>query len=41
VENGTDPKTIQDMMRGSDPTMLMKVYAHSRLEKRRGKRKIK
>ena len=35
VENGTDPKTIQDMMRWSDPAMLMKVYAHSRLEKRR------
>ena len=35
VEIGTDPKTIQDMLRWQDPTMLMRVYAHSRMDKRR------
>jgi integrase len=35
VEIGTDPKTIQDMLRWADPTMLMKTYAHSRMDKRR------
>jgi integrase len=35
LEVGTDPKTIQDMLRWADPTMLMKTYAHSRMDKRR------
>jgi integrase len=35
VETGTDPKTIQDMLRWADPTMLMRTYAHSRMDKRR------
>ena len=35
VEIGTDSKTIQDMLRWADPTMLMKTYAHSRMDKRR------
>jgi len=34
VEIGTDPKTIQDMMRWADPSILLKVYAHSRMDKR-------
>jgi integrase len=34
VEIGTDAKTIQDMLRWSDPSILLKVYAHSRMEKR-------
>jgi integrase len=34
VEIGTDPKTIQDMLRWADPSILLKVYAHSRMDKR-------
>jgi CRP/FNR family cyclic AMP-dependent transcriptional regulator len=34
VEIGTDPKTIQDMLRWADPSILFKVYAHSRMDKR-------
>lgn len=34
VEIGTDSKTIQDMLRWSDPSILLKVYAHSRIDKR-------
>jgi integrase len=34
VEIGTDNKTIQDMLRWADPTILLKVYAHSRMDKR-------
>ena len=34
VEIGTDSKTIQDMLRWSDPSILLKVYAHSRMDKR-------
>jgi integrase len=35
VETGTDPKTIQDMLRWADAGMLMRTYAHSRMDKRR------
>jgi hypothetical protein len=34
VETGTDAKTIQDMLRWPDPSILLRVYAHSRLDKR-------
>ena len=34
MEIGTDSKTIQDMLRWADPSILLKVYAHSRMEKR-------
>lgn len=34
VEIGTDPKTIQDTLRWADPSILLKVYAHSRMDKR-------
>ena len=34
VEIGTDAKTIQDMLRWADPSILLKVYAHSRMDKR-------
>jgi hypothetical protein len=34
VEIGTDTKTIQDMLRWADPSILLKVYAHSRMGKR-------
>jgi integrase len=34
VEVGTDSKTIQDMLRWADPSILLKVYAHSRMDKR-------
>jgi integrase len=35
VEIGTDSKTIQDMLRWADPSILLKVYAaHSRTDKR-------
>jgi integrase len=34
VEIGTDSKTIQDMLRWADPSILLKVYAHSRRDKR-------
>ncbi len=33
MEIGTDSKTIQDMLRWADPSILLKVYAHSRMEK--------
>ncbi len=32
VEIGTDSNTIQDMLRWADPSILLKVYAHSRME---------
>jgi integrase len=36
VEDGsTDLKTIQDMLRWSDPSILLRTYAHSRMDKRR------
>lgn len=35
VEIGTDTKTIQDMLRWADPSILLKVYAHSRMDSRR------
>src|ERR1700691_4800309 len=35
VQIGTDPKTIQDMLRWADAGMLMWTYAHSRMDKRR------
>jgi integrase len=35
VEMKVDAKTIQDSLRWSDAAILLKVYAHSRLEKRR------
>jgi integrase len=35
VEVGTDPKTIQDSLRWADPNILLRTYAHSRLDKRR------
>jgi integrase len=35
VEVGTDPKTIQDSLRWADPSILLRTYAHSRLDKRR------
>jgi len=35
IEIGTDPKTIQDMLRWADAGMLMRTYAHSRMDKRR------
>ena len=35
VEIGTDNKTIQDMLRWADPSILLRVYAHSRMDKRR------
>jgi integrase len=34
VEIGTDSKTIQDMLRWADPSILLKVYEHSRMDKR-------
>lgn len=34
AEIGTDSKTIQDMLRWADPSILLKVYAHSRMDKR-------
>ena len=34
VEIGTDPKTIQDMLRWADPSILLRTYAHSRMNKR-------
>lgn len=34
VEIGTDSKTIQDMLRWADPSILLKVHAHSRMDKR-------
>jgi integrase len=34
VEIGTDTKTIQDRLRWADPSILLKVYAHSRMDKR-------
>ncbi|HEX6805851.1 MAG TPA: tyrosine-type recombinase/integrase [Terriglobales bacterium] len=34
VEIGTDSKTIQDMLRWADPSILLKVYAHSSMDKR-------
>jgi len=34
VESGTDTKTIQDMLRWADPSILLKVYAHSRMDRR-------
>jgi len=34
VEIGTDTETIQDMLRWADPSILLKVYAHSRMDKR-------
>jgi integrase len=34
VEVGTDSKTIRDMLRWADPSILLKVYAHSRMDKR-------
>lgn len=34
VEIGTDAKTIQDMLRWADPSILLRTYAHSRMEKR-------
>jgi hypothetical protein len=35
AEIGTDTKTIQDMLRWADPSILLKVYAHSRMDSRR------
>jgi hypothetical protein len=34
VENYQRTKTIQDMLRWADPSILLKVYAHSRMDKR-------
>ena len=34
-EGSTDLKTIQDMLRWSDPSILLRTYAHSRMDKRR------
>ena len=34
VEIGTDPKTIQDMLRWAVPSILLRVCAHSRMDKR-------
>ena len=34
VEIGTDSKIIQDMLRWADPSILLRNYAHSRMEKR-------
>ena len=34
VEIGTDPKTIQDVLRWANPSILLRTYAHSRMEKR-------
>ena len=34
VEIGTDTKTIQDMLRWADPSILLRTYAHSRMDKR-------
>jgi hypothetical protein len=33
-EIGTDSKTIQDMLRWAALAILLKVYAHSRMDKR-------
>jgi integrase len=33
VEIGTDSKTIQDMLRWADPSILLKMYAHSRMDR--------
>lgn len=33
VEIGTDATTIQDMLRWTDPSILLKAYAHSRMDK--------
>jgi integrase len=35
VEVGTDLKTIQDSLSWADPSILLRTYAHSRLDKRR------
>jgi hypothetical protein len=35
VKAGTDPKTIQDSLRWADPSILLRTYAQSRLNKRR------
>jgi integrase len=40
VEIGTDSKTIQDMLRWADPSILLKVYAHSRMDKRMAQAKM-
>ena len=34
AEIGTDSKTIQDIQRWVDPSIMLKVYAHSRMDKR-------
>jgi hypothetical protein len=34
VEIGTRSKTIQDTLRWADPSILLKTYAHSRMDKR-------
>jgi len=34
VEIGTDAKTIQDMLRWADPSILLRTYARSRMDKR-------
>jgi integrase len=34
VETGTDAKTIQDMLRWADPSILLRTYAHNRMDKR-------
>jgi hypothetical protein len=34
LDIGTDSKTIQDMLRWAAPSILLKVYAHSRMDKR-------
>jgi integrase len=34
VEIGTDSKTIQDILLWADPSILLKVYAHSRMDNR-------
>ena len=36
AEIGTDSKTIQDIQRWVDPSIMLKVYAHSRMDKRHG-----
>jgi integrase len=33
-QNEDQPMTIQDMLRWADPSILLKVYAHSRMDKR-------
>jgi integrase len=34
MEIGLDTKTIRNMLRWADPSILLKVYAHSRIDKR-------